>query len=69
MTNERVDTAITDVRADVRAIGSELGRKLDKIITKFDIVIRRINNINNKIDFLTEKQQTMSNKINTLTKT
>ncbi len=54
ITNKYIDIAIIDIRADIRAIGSELGRKINKVITKFDIIIRRINSIDNKIDFLTE---------------
>ena len=61
MTNKRVDSAIIDIRAEVRALSSVF-------VEKFDKIFRRIDNINSKIDSLTENQYIISRKINTLTK-
>ncbi len=60
MTNKRVDSAIIDIRAEVRALSSVF-------VEKFDKIFGRIDNINSKIDSLTENQHVISRKINTLT--
>ncbi len=51
-TNERVDVAIVDVRADVRTLSII-------VIKRFDEISKKINTISDKIDIMNESQRTM----------